>query len=215
MNNFFNFDIPEFQKKYGQDWDAFKTIMGSEFDILFQKTWELYDLNNISKMDARIVQFWLDLYKIPYGESDTVQTKKLRLRFFIEKQKNKAMEAIFLDLGEQITGIRGALYCGSDIGVWRWGFSRWAANRPIKLMRWNTTPDRWTTWRWSGMRTGRLATFLRWSQALPQFIIYFDVKTTDPTMLDQIQSLLQDKNVKPAFYKIYLCDSLFNILRTV
>lgn len=214
-NNFFNFTLPEFQKKYGSDWTSFKTIIDSEIDTLFQKTWSLYEINDINKMSARVVQYWLDLYKIPYDDTDSVLTKKLRLRSFVAKQRNKAMEDIYLDIGESVVGLRGELFAGTDVGVWRWGHNRWAGDIDVELMKWDTVAGRWSAWRWYSTRTARLATYLRWSQDNPQFVVYFYVKTLDSDKLDQIVSILRDKNLKPAFYKIYLCDESFNILRTI
>jgi len=66
-------------------------------------------------------------------------------------------------------------------------------------------------WRWGYARHN----LIRWSQDQPQFVILFDVKTLDSDELDQIQSLLQDKSYRPAFHRIYLVDSSYNILRTI
>jgi len=43
-----------------------------------------------------------------------------------------------LDYAEGVTGLRGDIYSGLDLGHWRWGYSRWAIQAvppiPIKMV---------------------------------------------------------------------------------
>lgn len=66
-------------------------------------------------------------------------------------------------------------------------------------------------WFWSTNKWGAQ----KWGTSVGMYNVYFDVKTTDSTELDEIVILLQDPTLLPAFYKMYLIDSAWNILRTV
>lgn len=186
-----NFKLPVYCEKYGTDWTNFLSIVEENgYDHTIKKIWELYWLVQIDKMSEKIVQIYIDLLKIPYASTDDLKTKKLRLRTFVSKQADKALEDIYLDIGEGIVGIRGNLYLEDNL-VWRWDSGRWYGG------------------------TDRLQQFLRWPSSNPKFVVYFDCKTLDSTELDQIQELLRDDNILPAFYKMYLVDDNFNILRTI
>lgn len=193
MNNFYNINLPEFQTKYGRDWSSFKTITDDFNDYLFLKTWQLYLLGNVSTMPVEGLELILTRLGIGFDSSDTVSTKRTKLRYFVGQQKNKGLGVIYLDLAENVVGTRGAIYPGTIFGVWRWGKSRWRAT--------------------SGGVSGD---FIRWkSSAGAQFEMYIDVKTTDSDLLDQIVLLYSQKGVRPAFYRIYLIDEDYNILRTI
>ena len=56
---------------------------------------------------------------------------------------------------------------------------------------------------------------MRWTGINSPFYVFIDVKTTDSDLLDEIVSIYREGYLLPAFYKIYLIDSDFNILRTV
>ena len=188
-NLFFNFELPEFMEKYGEDWDNFTDEMETQWDHTFQKTWELYHLMDINKVSARVLQFHLDAGGVTFSETDTVALKKYKLRTWVTRHKKKGLDEVYLDLAEEVTGITGVLYSGIDF-VFRWGVNRWKGS--------TLSVD-----------------LFRWSGPNPQFQIYFDVKTVDAGELDQIENLLLEDTMLPAFYQIFLIDSSFNILRTI
>jgi hypothetical protein len=189
MNNFFNFKIPDF--KYGIDWDDFETIVEDNVDNLFESIWQLYWLNDPDYMSLQAVEKALKALKISFYTTDTLQLKKLRLRKFLTTFSNKASSDIYLDYAESIVGIRGVIYTGYTMGVWRWGISRRSDVSSI------------------------IPESIRWTSSLTKFNIYIDVKTTDSDLLDVIVELYRLPYLYPAFYKIYLIDSNFTILRTV
>jgi len=190
MNNFFNITYPKFIEKYGKDWEDFKTILNEWVDHFFSKAWDLYKYNNINTLSERALEQVLKALKIEFNVNDTFLTKKIKLRFFVSQYKRKGLSEIYLDLQEQIVGIRGTIVSGQSLGVWRWGYSRWHGS----------SID---------------ASDMRWSQAGSQFEIYINCKTLDNTKLDQIVSLYRQKSVNPAFYRIYLVDDVYAILRTI
>lgn len=189
-NDFFNIKIPNFQEKYGEDWAQWKSIVEEFNDYLFQKTWELYFLNDLNRISERALEFLLDSLRVHYDANDTLLTKKLKLRTYVSQYENKALSQVYLDIQEAIVGTRGVIYSGYEVGVWRWGVSRWKGS-------------------------GTSGTNIRWAVNGAQFEIYINVKTSDSTLLDQIQAMYRRPSLKPAFYKIYLVDDNFVTLRTV
>ena len=181
-NLFYNYNIPTFQNKYGDDWDGFQTVMDDNWDYAFQKAWEFYHLIDINRMLNRVVEYQLDLRSIDFSSSDTVLTKRINLRNFVNKYINKGLASIYIDIAFGVTGLDGDLYLDYSLNGWEWDTSEWNFS---------------------------------WQADESLFIVLFDVKTTDSGELDEIQLLLQDESVKPAYYKIILIDSSFNILRAI
>lgn len=191
-NNYFNFNIPEFHDKQGKDWSSFTTIVNSEVDTLIKKITELYWLNDINFMSTPQIEAVMNALKLSYESTDTLQMKKIKLRSFVSKYKNKSLEDTYLDPQESIVGTRGVIYDGNATGSFKWGSSKWGSS---------ATED-----------------VIKWTETGPQFSIYVDVKTSDSTMLDQIQDIYQDPSMIPAFYQIYLIDfdsTQFDKLRTI
>lgn len=193
MNHFYNITLPEFQEKYGKDWASYKSIREDYNDYIYLKTWQLYLLANVSTMPVKAIEICLTQLGIRFDSSDTLITKRTKLRYFVRQQMNKGLGTIYLDLAESVVGIRGAIYPGTIFGVWLWGSSRWRST------------------------TGGIAVnYIRWKSASgSQFEMYIDVKTTDSAKLDAIEILYRQRDVFPAFYKIFLIDSSFVILRTL
>jgi len=190
MNKFFNVKYPEFLEKYGKDWDSFKTILNEAVDHYFKKAWDIYYFNNVNTISERAIEQVLRLLKIEFNSADTYLTKKIKLRFFVSQYKKKGLAEIYLDLQEKVVGTRGFITSGQSLGVWRWGYSKWHGSAID-------------------------ATDMRWSLAGSQFEIYINCQTADSTLLDQIVALYRQKSVNPAFYRIYLVDDSFVILRTI
>lgn len=192
MNNYFNFNIPYFNQEYGEDWDNFKSIIDDNVDYLMEKTFHLYWLNDPNLWTEKITETQLDLYKIPYNSDDTFLTKKAKFYTGITRFKNKGLASIYIDAAADIVGVDGDIYSGSETSSWIWGESFWGDA---------TTP----------FNAGEMA----WGASVSQFYIYFDVKTTDSGELDEIELVLEDDMLLPAFYQMFLIDSSFTILRTI
>lgn len=189
MNNFFNFNIPYFCDKYGNDWSDFTTITDENVDYSIGKIWDLYKLadpNFFTTPVAELVGRSLDL---SFDTTDTLKTKKYRIRKFLTMFKDKGTDAFYLDPQESIVGTRGVIYSSLDYGSWIWEESTW------------------------GDTDG--AENILWSGDDAQFFVYIDCKTTDNDLLDQIVDAYSAEYMLPAFYKIYLIDSNFEILRSV
>ncbi|TGN20818.1 hypothetical protein [Leptospira idonii] len=190
MNHFFNIKFPEFIEKYGKDWTQFQTILNEYVDFYFKKVWELYQFNNVNTINEKAIDWILKALKIEYTGNDNLKTKKIKLRYFISQYRKKGLAEIYLNLQEAVVGERGSIVSGQSLGVWRWGFSRWHGST-IQ------------------------ASDIRWSLAGSQFEIYINCKTTENSLLDEIVLLYRQSSILPAFYKIYLVDDSYNILRTV
>ena len=191
MNNFFNFEIPYFNEKYGTDWDDFNTIVEDNTDYYFEKIWQLYWLNDPNYYSTRVVEKVLDSLGVPYGPTDTLEMKKLSVRKFLTNFRDKGLDSVYLDIQEAVVGTRGVIYTGLDAGVTRWNISRWAVKGNVGF--------------WAR----------KWSTPITKFYIYIDCKTLDNTELDTIMYAYRQDFILPAFYQIYLTDSSLNILRTV
>jgi hypothetical protein len=61
----------------------------------------------------------------------------------------------------------------------------------------------WETGEWGGIASSSI------------YNIFFNVKTSDETELDRIESLLREKSNRPAFYQLILINDDQNILRTI
>ncbi len=190
MNNTFNYKHPEFQSKYGKDWDAFLTIINDAYDYFISKIWGLYRYRDVNTTPENALEVFLKARGISYDSSDTFLTKKIKFRKYLTKYRDKGLDLLYLDIQEGIVGTRGNITSGQSLGVWRWGYSRWHDATIQK-------DD------------------MRWALAGSQFEIYIDCLTTDATQLDQITFLYRDKSLLPAFYQIYLVDSNYTILRTI
>ena len=191
MNNYFNFQIPYFNDRYGEDWDSFKTIVDDNVDYAYAKVEGLYWLNDIDRTTVRAVEKALQALKIPFDATDTVAAKKAKLKTFVSKYADKGLAQPYIDLAYAVTGLAGEFTMEWERGGWIWGEASW----------------------YDGVDADEDT--ITWGASVSQFVVYFDVKTTDNNELDLIQSLLRDKSMKPAFYQIYLTDSSFNILRTI
>jgi hypothetical protein len=178
-------------EKYGEDWDDFRTIVDDNVDYVMNKTYQLYWLNNVDYMGVREVEKALLSMKIGTSSSETLPYKKEKLRKFLTIFANKGTADIYLDFAESVAGARGDIYMGYNLGVWRWGTSRW------------------------GIPGAPTVNDLRWTLQYARFYVLIDVKTTDSSELDQITSIFRESYLLPAFYQIYLIDSSFNILRTI
>lgn len=190
MNNDYNFKIPVYNADYGKDWNNFLDIIEENIDHSFEKTWSLYHLQDIDRMPNRVIEILLDVFGILYNADDSTQVKRLLLRNNIAKYINKGLASLYLEVGESITGLVGGLYNYKTIGYFEWDKSSWYGNAP-------DSDD------------------IVWGNSGNLWYVYFDVKTTDSNKLDDIQRLLQETPMKPAFYTIYLIDSSWNILRTI
>lgn len=195
-NKFFNFSIPKFNQNYGSDWSGFTTIINDNVDNLFLKIWQIYHLIDIDRMSATVLEYWISLKGIISNDDDTVPIKKAKLRQWLTKHRDKGLAVIYEERCSSVTGLTPTIYNGADF-VWRW-------------------PDNAQTMgsRWQGSGDPELD-YIRWPDDNPQFSILIDVKTLVAAELDEIVALLRERPVLPAFYKIYLIDSDFNILRTV
>lgn len=195
MNNFYNFTIPEFYLRYGEDWDDFQTIVDDNVDYTYAKLLGLYWLNDIDRTPLRALEKILNALKINYSIADSIAVKKALLRKYVTKYADKGLGQQYLDLAEAVTGIVGEFYLESERGNWVWGDASWhnGATETEDDMTWGAGD-------------------------VLIFIVYFDVKTSDSDELDQIQVLLRDKSMNPAFYQMYLIDydsTGFTILRTI
>ena len=65
-----NFFIPHFNLNFGTDWDSFQTIVDDNVDNLFNKTYQLYWLQDISKMPVIALEKALKLCKIKFTLSN-------------------------------------------------------------------------------------------------------------------------------------------------
>lgn len=191
MNNYFNFEIPFFNQQFGSDWTAFNTIVETNNDYLFGKTYDLYKLKDITRMPILALDIALRLRNIETDASEPINIKKQKLRSFNKDFKAKAMSDTYLDYQETIVGTRGSIYNGYTLGSFIWGLSNWPVSSVLE-------------------DTDRI-----WSTTGSAFDIYIDCKTTDNGLLDEIVAIYRQKFLLPAFYQIYLIDSSFNILRTV
>lgn len=191
MNDTFNFQIPLFNEKYGEDWADFKMITDDAVDYLFEKTWQLYWLVDPNYMTVRVAERVLQALGLEYSSTDTLYSKKYQIRKFLTSFADKSLADVYLDIAEGIVGVRGVIYSGLTFGVWKWATSRW---------------------------TSVGATFpvgIKWGSASSKFNIYIDVKTLVAAELDAIVTEYRRGYILPAFYQIYLIDTAGNILRTV
>ncbi len=182
MNNFLNFRLPDFQNKYGSDWNDFIDLMEEIYDEIYVDTVDLYSLSNIDKMRDEIVIILLSLFKIETTLLDTKGTRKNKLREFVNVYRKKGLAEIYLDVGESVTGLIGNLYTAKEKGGWVIG-------EDIIPLRLESEQD--------------------------LFIILYDAKTVDAGEIDIIVSMLRDKYLYPAFYKMYIVDSSLNVLAEV
>jgi hypothetical protein len=190
MNNYINFKLPEWQEKYGQDWTSFKTIIDEYIDHYVSKITGLFRYNDINTIPERGLEWILTLLQIPFNSTDTFVSKKTKMRYFVGQYRRKGLADVYLDIQENIVGVRGTITSGLELGVWRWGISRWHDGT-------------------------RKKSDIRWSLAGSQFEIYIFCETTDSDKLDAIELLYRQSSIKPAFYAVYLVDEEYNILRTI
>lgn len=190
MNNYFNFKIPDFCEKYGSDWDDFKSIINFNVDYLINKTIQLYWLLDPNYFNVRVVEKVLESLDLQYNKKDSLSLKKYYVRKFVSTFKLKGLKATYLNIQENIVGVRGELYFGNSIGSMRWGYSRW-----------ENGDDEPTDWKWTIFES--------------TFSVYIDCKTLNDDLLDLLVDSYKQGWLLPAFYRIYLIDSNFNILRKV
>jgi len=189
MNNFFNFTLPVFQEAYGSDWDSFKTITDDNTDYLLGKTWDFYKLNDPNFYTTRVVEIVLDSLGVSYSATETLAKKKQYVRKFLTDSKDKGSADIYLDVQEVIVGTRGVIYTSLEYGSWLWDESTWGdTSEPENIL---------------------------WSGDDAPFYVFIDCKTTDADLLTQIVDAYNQDFLLPAFYKIIIVDSSFNILWVV
>ena len=191
MNKFYNIRYPEFINKYGEDWSGFKSIVDRAVDIIIEAIFQIRNEHNINTMSERVVDIHMRVRGITIDSSDTLLDKKIKLRTFVSKHQKKGLDVIYLDIAEEIVGTRGVIYLESAVGGRIWGQSVW----PDPL---SAQPNE-----------------MSWTSDGYLFRVYIDVKTLDNGELDNIKRLYLDPTVRPSYYKIFLIDSDFNILRTV
>jgi len=186
MNNYFNFKIPDFQQKYGEDWNDFLSVVDDNVDNIINKTIQLYWLKDPSRMTLLALEASLDLRGITYTTNDSTATKKFKLRQFNPTFRDKGLADPYLDLAENITGVRGSLSYYNLYSVWDGSGVLWDGDST----------------RWDGDGEGI-------------FVILFNIKTTDPDQINTILTLLKEKTMKPAFYYLILIDDDYNTLGVV
>lgn len=191
-NNYFNFTIPAFQDRYGEDWDDFNDIIEDNTDYLIEKTIQLKWLVDPNYMTTRVVEMALKALDVDYSAVDTLAIKKNLLRKFLTSFEDKSLDTLYLDYAEDIVGTRGTIYSAWDINSWRWDYSRW--HDP------DDDPE---------------IDDIKWTGETRSYFIFIDVKTTDSSLLDDIVDVYRLDYLLPAFHKIFLIDSDFNVLRTV
>lgn len=186
MNNYFTYNIPDFQDKNGSDWTDFKDILEDWTDFLISKVIQMYWFRQPDKIPLIALEKSLKLRNIKFNSSDSINLKRFKYRNFNTSFKRKALADIYLDIAEAITGIRGSISYsteGLEWGTWAW--SPGEANE------------------WGGITSNSV------------YNIYFNVKTTDEAELDLIYNTLMDKTYRPAFYQIILIDDDQNVLRVI
>jgi hypothetical protein len=194
MNNYFNFIIPEFNQRYGVDWEDFTEIIDYEVDNVMNKTYQLYWLREVDKMPLLALELSMKLRGITVFSDETIQQKRLRVRSFNTDFKRKATEDIYLDYAEEIFGERGDTYPGYLISNRVWGTSHW----PIP-----SSPD---------------SDDMIWSGLSSHFTVYVMPKpsgTASDADLDELVATYQEPFLLPAFYKIFLIDNNYQIVRSV
>jgi hypothetical protein len=191
MNNWFNFSIPYFNSQFGEDWEDFNDIVEENVDYVMNKTYELYWLQDVSRMPLLAIEKALRVRGIETWPTEDIQSKRLKIRTFATNFNRKATGELYLDYAEAIVGIRGEIYGAYEFGESVWDMMIW----PIP-----GTPD----------DADRV-----WETPAIIFEIYIDVKTTDSDLLDAIVDEYRQKFLLPAFYQIYLVDEDMTILRTV
>ena len=190
-NLYFNYEIPYFNYAQGVDWDKYKDIIGENTDFIFGKTFDLYKLDEVNYYDSKVVEIKMQALGIDYSITDSLAVKKTKIRTFLSKYRNKGLAKVYEDLAESVTGSVPDIYSGIIVGNYIWSISAW------------------------GTITDYDSVVMSWGDALNRFNIYIDVKTIDSALLDIIVVLYQEPPILPAFYKIYLIDSDFKILRGV
>lgn len=188
-NNYFNFLLPDFNERFGSDWDSFKTIVGDNVDHIIAKTIQLYWLRKPDRMTGPALEDALEFREITSPITDTIIEKKEKVRNYNVTYQEKGMDEIYLDKVEEIVGVRGDLYLASDF--WDgWVFGEFVFGDPEFGIFGGIDFDN-------------------------KFTIFFDVKTVDPATLAEILVVLRDKPMKAAFYQVILIDSSWNILEVV
>lgn len=189
MNKICNSQLPDFQEHHGQDWDAFKEIEEKHEDYFAEKLW-LYNLVDIDRCDISTIEMRLQVKEIVYDEHDSDAVKRLKLRSANSVYKRKALNDVYAELIESLTGIAPMVASGDNLGSWKWGDARWGDG--------GTDPH-----------------FMRWSANYGSKDIYINPHTTDPDKIDAIVALLEADHVNPMFYKLVLIDDNFNVVREV
>lgn len=195
-NNYFNFKIPFFNTEYGVDWTNLQTIVNDNVDYLMGKTYQLYWLDDPNYYSTRVTEKVSDSLFLLYNHITETSVKKFNIRKFLTTFANKGLKDTYLDIQENIVGIRGDVYARSVIG--------WKHHTTT-----TDNPNRW------GSTGSTFAGAFRWSVAPPQFEILIDVMTLDNGLLDQIEEQYRRPELLPAFYTIYLVDSSFTFLRRI
>ena len=188
-NNYFNFKIPDFNERWGEDWSDFQTIIDDNVDHLIEKIVQLYWLKKPDRMTVIALELAMRFRQITIVSDDTLAQKRYKLRHYNSLYKEKSLGSFYLDPVESIVGTAGDLYLASDL------WDGWILDEFVF-----GDPDHGI---FGGIEEDNKWTF------------FFDVKTTDAGLLDQILECLRDKPMVPAFYRLILIDSSWNILEVV
>lgn len=128
-NNYFNFKIPDFNEKFGDDWDNFKTIIDSEVDTLISKIMRLYWMMDPSKMPIRAVELAMQLRDITINDDDSLTVKRGKVRDYNSRYTNKGLAEPYEQLVEDVTGETPIFTLGITINGWIIG----SGILPVKL----------------------------------------------------------------------------------
>lgn len=123
MNNYFNYQIPEFNENYGSDWIPFREIINENTDYLFKRIYKLYGLDDIDRMPLQAVRVLLDLLKIDYENLPT-NLLKVKLRIFPTVYAKKGTIEMYREIIESVTGIEPEVSNAYLVHGWRWGTAR-------------------------------------------------------------------------------------------
>jgi hypothetical protein len=122
-NNYFNFRLPDFQEKYGSDWDDFIGEIDDIIDEVYSDTFDLYRLSDIDRMKNTVVNILVNVYKIATISGETSRQLRVKLRSFPSIYANKGLAIIYIEIAEGITGIAGELYTADILEGWLWDTS--------------------------------------------------------------------------------------------
>ena len=103
MNDTHNISFPKFIEDYNEDFTAFKALLDTEVDYLFQQTWDLYSIKDFDKMPILLVRLALDYAGISH-ELLTDNAKRAFLRGLSGFYANKGLAVVYEEIIKLITG---------------------------------------------------------------------------------------------------------------